>query len=147
MVADRSIISNVLQSVRRKMYSREVDSRYIFSLLETISARATQLEPGPPYQETRILDWGKGRRRTGRDREVECVTTGACRVGDTLVWTCVLLRPIVARVIKIFEPMNIPRSARRGQCHLSPMNIDNRIESWIVFVITFRAVFVVQFRI
>lgn len=33
---------------------------------------------------------------------------GACRAGDTLVWTCVLLRPIVARVIKIFEPMNIP---------------------------------------
>lgn len=26
----------------------------------------------------------------------------------THAWTCVLLRPIVARVIKIFEPMNIP---------------------------------------
>lgn len=37
----------------------------------------------------------------------------------TLYWTCVLFRPIVARVIKIFEPMNIRRSNDRG-CALLP---------------------------
>lgn len=113
-----SIILDVLQSIPRgrRVHSRKVAT---FSLLETIGARATQLEPGPPYQETRISGWGKGRRRTGRDREVECVTTGACRAGDTLAWTCVLLWPIVARVIKIFEPMNIPRFTRRGHCQAS----------------------------
>jgi hypothetical protein len=45
----------------------------------------------------------------------------------THAWTCVLLWPILARVIKIFEPMNTHDSqggdsARR---RLSPMNIDD----------------------
>lgn len=55
-------------------------------------------------------DTAEGRRNT-----VFCVTN--CALSPPLVtlrWTCVLFRPIVARVIKIFEPMNIRGSNDRG---------------------------------
>lgn len=45
----------------------------------------------------------------------------------THAWTCVLLWPILARVIKIFEPMNIDdsRGGDSARRRMSPMNIDD----------------------
>jgi len=93
----------------------EVDSG-ASELLEAVGARATASEPGSSLsRDTNIGRRARTPRAGGTREEDECVTTGARHVlVVTRAWTCVLLRPIVARVIKIFEPMNIPASREAG---------------------------------
>jgi len=84
-------------------------------LLEAVGARATASEPGSSLsRDTNIGRRARTSSAGGTREEDECVTGARHALVVTRVWTCVLLRPIVARVIKIFEPMNIPASREAG---------------------------------
>lgn len=124
MVA-RSITLDVLQSALRSEGADARGWRLRLTFLKADGACAARFKPGPPYQETRISGRGRGYQTGGTERASVSPRVRVAPV--TYAWTCVLLRPIVARVIKIFEPMNI-RESRGGDSarrRLSPMNIDD----------------------
>lgn len=110
-----------------RVHLREVDSLPSAFLKQSAHARHNSSRVLPIKRHEYRAE-GKGVGGQGGTRRSSVSPRGACRAGDTLVWTCVLLRPIVARVIKIFEPMNIPdpRGGDIARRRLSSMNIEKR---------------------